>query len=705
MPLGISLLAGIIYLYTAAPSMLWQDALNLADASATLGINAPPAPLYVFIGHFFTLLPFGSVIFRLQFFSALLASVSLFLLYLLTRWIGEQVTTNKIDTHQDKQMTHSNEKANERNIALAGIFSILALGFSYEFWSLAQNTEKYMLESVLELLVLVLITVVLASRKNIYPLFLIVFFILGLSTGTDPVVLSFFPSVLLVLWEKRREFTMQNFLLLGLTGLAGVILVYSYLPIMSSQEPFLNWGRPTTLSAIVNLATGQQQNTSGNGFTGSTEVFFPSMLHFFSMLWVDFTPIILPFILLGGWFLWKKVKNIFWMIFSVIVTNFILSVLYLSGNQDAWYVLPDISCAIFAGIGFFWLTQKLRDKNWAIYLLFIFSLTPLIFWWSGLNRHEWRITDDYIHNLYSPIKTPAILFGGSEAFSNYSYYNHDILKYNPGVIPVLARLFYIYSPYQEDLLKSTSIQIPDPNKYYSATADKLVSADNYSAFVNDFFAMNMAKYRIYIDYPAFNTVYPDLSRSDGTASFHLDANRFKLIPEGLVYEVVPKERNVQFDLQNFNYQFSNNFPQNKPTVVEKKYNEELTSILNQYAMSYLTIGDTVLEEGNTDLALNYYQKAYAMSPHNGAILSKLGIYYVQHNQPAEAVIYFKQGAASYPNDSNWLFMQAVAEGELGNINDAVPLLQQVIKSTQNDPQLNAKATNVLNKLEGATVGN
>lgn len=699
LPLGLSILAGIIYLLTAAPSMAWEDALNLADASITFGISDPPAPLYVFLGHFFTLLPVGSDIFRLQIFSTLLAAASLFLLYRLILWITTNFVEKKADTHHTEHLSSALKKPNNLNLALAAIFGVLSLAFSYEFWSQAQNTEKYTLESLLELLVLVLITITLSTRKKIFPIFLTVFFLLGISLGTDPVVLSFFPSVIIILWQKKREFTIPQFLLLGTVGLAGVILVYSYLPIMSAQNPFLNWGRPTDLGSTIAVATGQGFNNSTNGFTGSVTVFLSSAWHFFVMLWIDFTPVILPFIFLGGWFLWKKSRNLFWLLFLIIATNFVLSTLYLSGNQDAWYVLPDVSFAIFAGLGYFWLMQKLNSK-WFIYLLFLLSLTPLIYWWTGLDRSGWRINNDYTYNMYNPIQAPAIIFGGADLFVDNSYYIHDVSGFKPNIIPVLVQEFYINNVYRQNLQITSHIQIPDIAKYEPLTAD------NYSAFVNDFFAMNMPNYKIYIDYPAFNTSYPGvLVRPDGTASFILDTRRFKLIPAGLAYEVVPQNSTQQPNLQDFNYQFSNGFPQNKPVIEEKIYNDQLNNLVNQYTLSYITIGNYLSQKGNLNQAISYYQKGYEMDPTNGAILSTLGLYHINHNEPTQALIYFKQGAQTYPDDPNWIFSMAIAYGERGDGTQAIPLLQQVISHTPSGSPLNAKATAVLTKLESAPTQN
>src|SRR5216684_2489378 len=86
----IAVICVAIYLYTAAPFMLLEDAPRFLAAIISLGIAWPAEPVYVFLAHFFTYLPFGSVVFRIQVFSALLAGGSLLLLYKLVIRILEK---------------------------------------------------------------------------------------------------------------------------------------------------------------------------------------------------------------------------------------------------------------------------------------------------------------------------------------------------------------------------------------------------------------------------------------------------------------------------------------------------------------------------------------------------------------------------------------------------------------------------------------
>src|SRR3989344_3691598 len=80
----LAALAGVIYLFTAAPFMLWLDAPRFVSGIVTMGVPNPPEPLYLILAKPFTYLPFGSYIFRLQVFGSLAAAIALFFLFKLT---------------------------------------------------------------------------------------------------------------------------------------------------------------------------------------------------------------------------------------------------------------------------------------------------------------------------------------------------------------------------------------------------------------------------------------------------------------------------------------------------------------------------------------------------------------------------------------------------------------------------------------------
>ena len=78
------LIPGFFYLSTLAPSMGYQDTLEFVDTSFALGIIHPAGlPTYNLIAKAITFLPMGSIAFRVNLFSTLLACMTLVVIYLL----------------------------------------------------------------------------------------------------------------------------------------------------------------------------------------------------------------------------------------------------------------------------------------------------------------------------------------------------------------------------------------------------------------------------------------------------------------------------------------------------------------------------------------------------------------------------------------------------------------------------------------------
>src|SRR5919108_1918047 len=64
---GVVGAAGLLYFLTAARDIVVGDTPELITAAATLGVaHEPGYPLFTMLGHLFSLLPFGSVPFRVN---------------------------------------------------------------------------------------------------------------------------------------------------------------------------------------------------------------------------------------------------------------------------------------------------------------------------------------------------------------------------------------------------------------------------------------------------------------------------------------------------------------------------------------------------------------------------------------------------------------------------------------------------------------
>src|SRR3989344_4606621 len=85
LPALLFIATAALYASTAAPSIYPRDSAELTVAAHTLGIAHPPGyPLYVLLGKLFELIvPWGSVAFQLNLFSAFTAAAAVTLVFLI----------------------------------------------------------------------------------------------------------------------------------------------------------------------------------------------------------------------------------------------------------------------------------------------------------------------------------------------------------------------------------------------------------------------------------------------------------------------------------------------------------------------------------------------------------------------------------------------------------------------------------------------
>jgi hypothetical protein len=199
------------------PTFYVDDSPETVTACVTLGIPHPPGyPLHTLIGHFLSLLPVGHYPFRVSLLSAILAaSVCVFLYGFLSQKL--QVPRR-----------------------LAALFALLWMvgGTTYPA-ALSAKTGVYQLTA---LFLLGILWAFFEGRLGLAA------FLLGLSFANHwMTMVTFIPGMGWLLYShwrgkglERKELT--RFVSLALVGLS----VYLFLPLRALQNPFLNWGNPST---------------------------------------------------------------------------------------------------------------------------------------------------------------------------------------------------------------------------------------------------------------------------------------------------------------------------------------------------------------------------------------------------------------------------------------------------------------------------
>ena len=224
--LGLGLAAGLLclalYLRTIAPGILGGDAGELQFVPYILGLAHPTGyPLHTLLGKLWaSLLPVGSVAWRMNLLSSLAAAAGVGLVYATVRRLGGG--------------------------RLAALGAALALGVSQVYWGQALTADKYALTACLT--ALVLWALVRWSQGSQERHLGTVAFALGLGLAHHRSLLVFLPLLgAYALWRDRRLRGDARYALEVGALFLGPLLLYLWLPVGASRGlPPGTW-RPTSL--------------------------------------------------------------------------------------------------------------------------------------------------------------------------------------------------------------------------------------------------------------------------------------------------------------------------------------------------------------------------------------------------------------------------------------------------------------------------
>ncbi|SRR5579871_1699076 len=305
----IFLLAFAFFLTGLNPTFYVDDSPETITACVLLGIPHPPGyPLHTLLGHFFSWLPLAQYPFRINLFSALLAALVCVALY---GFLKNQL---------------------KLSARLAVPFALL--------WMVGGTTYPAALSAktgIYQLTALFLLAILWALFEKRLPL---AAFLLGLSLANHWMsMLTFLPGFGILAcfqWkeegiEKPRIYQAICFLLLGLS-------VYLFLPLRAFQNPWLNWGNPSTLHNFISDFLRNQYSNMGGG---------AGLAGRFQQAWVFLKSSFLEFggllaVALWGW--WKVYqKNKPWALaLGVLWLGLVGVVVFVLGMpEDQYYLIQN----------------------------------------------------------------------------------------------------------------------------------------------------------------------------------------------------------------------------------------------------------------------------------------------------------------------------------------------------------------------------
>ncbi len=252
---------------------------------------------------------------------------------------------------------------------VAAAVSGLLFAFSKTMWQVSTQTEVYSLAALsFALLILVAWPIIGWKRDHLMPdagrtrrSLALLGYLWGLAMGNHMSVLLLAPFVLYLfyrsrVWEINRRSSVLFFSIAFLLGFS----VYLYLPIRSSVEPVLNWGRPTDLDSFIRHISAWQYRVWM--FTGGWSVFLQRLMVYIRLLSGQFSPFLLILVPAGGFYLYRNNRSILIALAIVFLSNLFYSLNYDIPDIDPYFIPSFMVIVVFIGTGIYQLTAGFSGK-------------------------------------------------------------------------------------------------------------------------------------------------------------------------------------------------------------------------------------------------------------------------------------------------------------------------------------------------------
>ena len=553
--------------YTLAPTVTLVDSGELIVAAHSLGVAHPPGfPLYVMLAHVAALVPIGSVAQRVNFASALFAALACGLLTLVVAEllkIGE--TPAAIDRAGRKQKTSSRRWASHprsESTPLAVLPSAAAAGLlfacSRTLWGYATIAEVYTLNSLLILIVVLLMLRWRRQRRD--RILYLAAAAFGAAMGVHHVTVALaLPALAAIVYqtEGAKFFRGRKFIIVALCAIAGLFVVYTYLPFAAAREPTLNWGNPRSLSAIWGHVTGRQYQVflsfSPENIRAQLPQFSALLLREFGPAWV---PLTLCLAVSGMVAAFRVDRTTFLFLFLLALADVCYVLNYdIAEDKDAYYLPTFMAVAIAAGIGIQRLPQilkqtvRLRGASIIAAVSLLVLALALISNWRFNNRRHYFIAHDYAENILNSIESNGLILTLDWQVASPMLYTREIEQRRRDIKAIDVQLLrrswyfdYLQRSYP-DLIERSRDKVEayvaelkkweqDPELYARNTVLTQRIEDAFQLMLQSFVNRELETAPVYV------TAELILSKEDQNINFiEWLTHNFQAVPRGLVFQL------------------------------------------------------------------------------------------------------------------------------------------------------------------------
>lgn len=552
----IFLISFIFYGWTSSRSISFGDSGEFVYASYNLSILHPPGyPLYSILGKIFTLLPVGSIPFRVNLMSSFFGGLTLAFLYIVIIYITDSIPSS--------------------------LLSVTCLMFSSTFWHYSHYAKGYVLNLFFLSLLIFCSLKYKENKKWLY----FWGFLFGLSCTYHyqstvillPAFIYFFfitkkPS------PKEITFTVLLFIL--------PLSLYLFLPLRAIATPDeYHWGKPETMSGFLEIVTGKIY-----GWHSATEK--TGLLNTINQIGMYLKFLVKEFnwlgIIMGLYGIISLFKiNIRLFIFTLII--YLINVLavsymitteiniFLEAILPGLYLPAHFIFSIWIGLALFKINEKFKKP----FLACIFLIIPIISLYTNFSQGYEKnnfIAYDFGKNCLDTVEENSILITAGDNDTFPLWYLQKIENYRKDVKIITMGL--IGEKNYEKYLRDT-VQIPWDEELYTG-----LSAPNaITIFINK----NPDK-KIYLTFHAAARLPADTVLS----------------PRGLLYEAIITDDKKDFALCSTLLEKTYEL---RGITDKRVYKDFLnSSMMGPYAKAFYDLGEFYIKKGKTEKALEWFKK-------------------------------------------------------------------------------------------------
>lgn len=346
----------------------------MSAAAAVLGIAHPTGyPLYLMLGHLFTLIPVGEVAFRVGLLSATAGAVGVALAAYLAITLGNE------------QGTASRGHLARLAPLLGGLAGGAVLATSPLYWSQATIPEVYTLHAAIVLGALALLVAWRPGRDRLLVATALLFGV-GLGNHVTLALLALPAGVFVLVLDPGvlRRRTLAFVLVAFLLGLS----VYVYLPLRAAADPPLNWGDPSNASRFFAHVTAR----SYQGYLGGRPL--PGVIGRVSamaqLLIAQLTWPGLVLALLGLGELSRERKSLARFLLAYVLITSVFTLLYNAENPETYFLPAVLVLTVSLGVAVARLASA-RLERW----LALAALVAIPAWQIWINFPEMDLSHDH----------------------------------------------------------------------------------------------------------------------------------------------------------------------------------------------------------------------------------------------------------------------------------------------------------------------